>query len=262
MNGQEITRGLLEQVQPTISIIIPTINEEEGIALTLSELPLTALKDMGFSCEVIVVDGGSTDKTREKAEQFGAKVIHESRKGYGRAYMTGFSVSMGDVLVTLDGDHTYPASIVPTLVRTLVKEGLDFIATNRLAKLEPGAMNPIHRLGNWILSTAVCLLFSVRLKDSQSGMWVIRKDVLERIIPSSDGMAFSQEIKIRAFRSCRSVEIPVQYRRRVGNPKIRTVLDGLKNLLYLLQLRFSIKGGSLSHISIVARQGHEEEFHR
>lgn len=235
-----MTKGLIGKMQPTISIIIPTINEEEGIALTLSELPLTTLKDMGFASEIIVVDGMSMDRTRERAERFGAKVVVEPRLGYGRAYKTGFGASRGDILVTLDGDHSYPISIVPTLVKAMVKEGLDFVTTDRLTKLEPGTMNPIHRLGNWILSMTVRLLFSVRLKDSQSGMWVVRKRVLERIVASNDGMAFSQEIKIRAFRSGKSVEIPVQYRKRVGNPKIRTILDGFRNLLHLFRLRFSI----------------------
>jgi glycosyltransferase involved in cell wall biosynthesis len=235
-----ITREVLEQPQLSVSVIIPTINEEEGISPTLSELSLTALKELGCSCEIIVVDGGSTDRTRERAELFGARIIHEPRKGYGRAYKTGFNAGTGDILVAFDGDHTYPAFVVSELIETMIREDWDFITTNRLAKLDPGAMTPIHKLGNWILSTAVRLLFSVMLKDSQSGMWVIKKSALERIMPSSNGMAFSQEIKIRAFRSCKSVEIPVQYRRRKGNPKIRTVLDGFRNLLHLIRLRFSL----------------------
>jgi len=87
---------------------------------------------------------------------------------------------------------------------------------------------------------AVSLLFGVRLRDSQSGMWVIRRDVLDRILPESDGMAFSEEIKIRAFKCCKCAETPVKYGRRTGDPKIRTVLDGFKNLFYLSRLRFSV----------------------
>lgn len=222
-----------------LSVIIPTINEEDGIVSTLSELPLRALEGMGFVCEVIVVDGGSIDRTRERAEQLGARVVVEPRRGYGRAYKTGFRASEGDVLVALDGDHSYPSSAVPMFVKTLVKENLDFITANRLELMETKAMDPLHKLGNLILSGVVRLLFSVNLKDSQSGMWVIRKNVLERIMPASDGMAFSEEIKIRAFKSCKSAEIPIHFRRRVGNSKIKTVLDGVRNLFYLLQLGFA-----------------------
>jgi hypothetical protein len=76
-------------------------------------------------------------------------------------------------------------------------------------------------------------------------MWVIRRDALDRILPESDGMAFSEEIKIRAFKCCKCAEIPVKYRKRVGKSKITTAMDGIKNLLHLLQLRFFDFRGSL-----------------
>jgi hypothetical protein len=219
-------------------VIIPTINEEDGIVSTLSELPIKVLERMGFECELLVVDGCSSDRTRQRAEQLGAKVIVEPRRGYGRAYKTGFSASKGDILVALDGDHTYPASSIPTLVRTMIEKDLDFVTASRLDSMEAGAMSRMHRLGNWTLNMAVRLLFGVGLRDSQSGMWVIRRSVLDRILPESEEMAFSEEIKIRAFKFCKSAETPVKYERRIGDPKIRTVLDGFKNLFYLSRLRF------------------------
>jgi hypothetical protein len=220
-------------------VIIPTINEEDGIVSTLSELPLRGLEEMGFKCEVIVVDGGSTDRTREKAEQLGARVLLEPRRGYGRAYKTGFAAAEGDILVSSDGDFTYPVFLVPTLVETMVNNGVEFITTNRFDALESGAMSTLRRFGNHILTLLIRLLFSVELKDSQSGMWVIRRDALERILPDGDGMEFSEEIKIRALKSCKCMEIPIEYRRRVGNSKINTVFDGLKNFFHLSRLRFS-----------------------
>ncbi len=227
-------------VEPVVSVVIPTLNEADGIVCCLSELPLARLKERGFASEIVVVDGNSRDETVERAEKFGARVVVEKRLGYGSAYKTGFNVSRGEFLVALDGDHSYPALIVPKLIDIMVKKNLDFITTNRLAGLEQDAMDPIHRFGNWILSMTVRLLFSARLVDSQSGMWVIRKKALSRILPRSDGMAFSQEIKIRAFKSCKCLEVPIQYRKRIGKPKIVTALDGFRNLLHLLKLRFSI----------------------
>jgi len=222
-----------------LSVIIPTINEEDGIVSTLSELPLKTLEAMDFDCEVIVVDGGSTDGTRERARELGARVILEPRRGYGRAYKTGFDAAEGDIIVTFDGDFTYPVSLVPRLVEDMVKNGVEFITTNRFESLEPGAMSFLRKFGNHVLSLWVRLLFSVRLRDSQSGMWVIKKDALNRILPNSDEMAFSEEIKIRAFKSCKCAEIPIKYRRRVGDSKIRTVSDGLRNLFYLSRLKFN-----------------------
>lgn len=222
-----------------LSVIIPTVNEEEGIFSTLSELPLGILKRMGFVCEVIVVDGGSCDRTREKAEQLGARVIVEPRRGYGRAYKTGFRASRGDILAALDGDYSYPCYVIPMLLRAMINENIGFITTSRFELMEKEAMSWMHKSGNWILSTAARLLFGVGLRDSQSGMWVIRRDVLDRILPNSDGMAFSEEIKIRAFKCCKCAEIPIKYRRRVGDAKIKTVSDGLRNLFYLFQLRFA-----------------------
>jgi len=248
VEGEE--KKLLDRKLCQLSVIIPTINEEDGIVSTLSEFPFGALERMGFACEVIVVDGGSSDRTREKAEQLRARVIVEPRNGYGRAYKTGFNASKGDILVALDGDHSYPSSVVPTLLKIMIKEDLDFVTASRLELMETKAMSWMHRLGNWILSLMVCLLFRVRLRDSQSGMWVIRRDVLDRILPESDGMAFSEEIKIRAFKCCKCAEIPVKYRRRVGKSKISTALDGIGNILHLLQLRFI----SFRVFSIVAKE--------
>jgi glycosyltransferase involved in cell wall biosynthesis len=230
--------GSLGFVEPVVSVVIPTLNEADGIAHCLSELPLARLRESGFASEVVVVDGHSSDDTVVCAERCGARVVVENRLGYGLAYKTGFLVSRGEFLVALDGDYSYPASVVPWLISVMVRRNLDFITTNRLADLDPDAMGPVHRLGNWVLSMAARLLFSVRICDSQSGMWVIRKNALGKILPKSNGMAFSQEIKIRAFKTCKSLEIPIRYRRRIGRTKICPFLDGVRNLLYLLKLRF------------------------
>ncbi|MGA2263274.1 MAG: glycosyltransferase family 2 protein, partial [Acidobacteriota bacterium] len=84
-----------------ITVVIPCLNEEEGIAQVLSRMP-------AFVDEVIVVDNDSTDRTAEMARSFGAHVIHEKIRGYGRAYKTGLMRAQGDIIVTLDGDHSYP----------------------------------------------------------------------------------------------------------------------------------------------------------
>src|SRR5437867_13251114 len=102
-----------------VSVIIPTLNEEEGIKQTISAIPKEKLSDQGYDLQILVVDGCSTDLTRDVAESLGANVISEKRKGYGRAYKTGFREARGDIIVTLDGDGTYPAELVPDCIQQL-----------------------------------------------------------------------------------------------------------------------------------------------
>lgn len=221
-----------------VSVIIPTMNEEQSIGLVIEEVK-RALGPMLH--EVLVVDTASKDRTREIAIAKGALVVDEPRRGYGRAYKTGFEKATGDVIATLDADMTYPAEALPGLVEMLEREGLDFITTNRFARMEKGAMGAKHRLGNWILSVTARVLFRVPVKDSQSGMWVFRRDVLKDLVLESDGMAFSEEIKIEAFRKKRAAEVPIGYRPRVGEVKLNTWRDGLGNLTYLFRKRFSAR---------------------
>ncbi|MHC1627405.1 MAG: glycosyltransferase family 2 protein [Candidatus Nezhaarchaeales archaeon] len=215
-----------------ISIVIPTLNEAEGIRETISRIPMEKLKNAGFEVEIIVVDGGSRDGTDRIAKELGARVIYEPRRGYGRAYKTGFSAATGNIIVTLDGDASYPPEVIPQLVKLMLDNNLDFITTQRIP--EPGSMSLINRFGNYVLSLITRILFRINLKDSQSGMWVIRKDALKDIMPRSDGMEFSEEIKIKAYLCGKKVyEHPIQYRKRVGKPKLRRFRDGLRNLVYL-----------------------------
>jgi glycosyltransferase involved in cell wall biosynthesis len=219
-----------------VSVIIPTMNEEQSIGSVIDEVR-GALEGVR-SYEVVVVDTDSKDRTREIASERGAVVVQEPRRGYGRAYKTGFEHAKSEFLATLDADMTYPASDIPTLLDMLERQNLDFITTNRLARMEPGAMSAKHRLGNTILSMAARVLFRVKFKDSQSGMWVFRRALLGDMVLDSDGMALSEEIKIEAFRRGRAVEVPITYRPRVGEVKLNSWKDGLGNLGFLLKKRF------------------------
>lgn len=221
-----------------VSVVIPTLNEADGIGPTIDAIPRKDMAARGWQVEVLVVDGNSRDATRDIAEAKGAKVLVEERRGYGRAYKTGFNRATGDVIVTGDADGTYPFEMIPELVERLHDQGLDFITTNRFAELEEGAMSAKHKLGNWVLSATAQVLFGTGFKDSQSGMWVFKKDVLERLVVESDEMAFSEEIKVEAFRKAKAREVPIPYRPRLGDAKIETWRHGLDNWGYLFRMRF------------------------
>ena len=211
------------------------MNEERSIGLVLDEVKVA----MGSrDHEILVVDTNSKDRTREIAASKGAVVVDEPRRGYGRAYKTGFEKSSGEVIATLDADLTYPASDIPSLVDMLESRDLDFITTNRFARMQKGAMGAKHRFGNWVLSTTMRLLFGAKLRDSQSGMWVFRKSILPSLRLESEGMSMSEELKVEAFRKARAAEVPITYRPRIGEVKLSSWKDGLGNLRFLFRKRF------------------------
>jgi glycosyltransferase involved in cell wall biosynthesis len=222
-----------------VSVVIPTLNEGASIGLVLDQIP----KGVG---EVLVIDGNSKDNTQETARAKGARVIVEPRRGYGRAYKTGFREAKGEIIATLDGDLTYPAERIGELAALLEREGLEFITCDRLTTLRRESMSRMHRFGNFVLSFASRVLFGVPVKDSQSGMWIFRRSLLKRLTLTADGMAFSEELKIEAFRAAPggAREIPIDYRTRVGDPVLSSWKDGVANLRFLLAKRLGRAKGT------------------
>jgi glycosyltransferase involved in cell wall biosynthesis len=218
----------------SITVIIPCLNEEEGIALVLKDIP-------SFVDEVIVVDNNSTDLTPEVARSMGAKVIAEQVPGYGSSYKRGFSNATGDILITLDGDHSYPVNGISYLLEAFLHLEVDFLNASRFPVRDPRAMSPKHKFGNFVLSAAMSLLYFRWVADSQSGMWVFRRSILDQMVLRADGMAFSEEIKIEALRHrhIRFGEISIQYSSRSGETKLNAWRDGFYNLWFLLKKRFS-----------------------
>jgi dolichol-phosphate hexosyltransferase len=222
----------------TITVVIPCLNEEQGIEGVLKAMP-------GFVDEVVVVDNGSTDRTADVAAAYGAKVIREDMRGYGRAYKRGFGVATGDVIVTLDGDQSYPPDAISYLLEAFLHLEADFLNASRFPVRDRRAMSLKHKFGNLVLSITMSLLFFRWIRDSQSGMWVFRRSILERMKLESDGMAFSEEIKIEALLDpkTRFEELSILYSSRLGEIKLNPWRDGIHNLLFLLKKRFA-RGGS------------------
>jgi len=223
-----------------ISIIIPALNEENGIERAISAIPKDEIERMGYEVQILVVDNGSDDSTGELAARAGAEVIIEPERGYGKAYKAGFARAQGEIIATADADHTYPIEDIPRLLRILEEENLDFITTDRFTYMEDGAMSLSNRFGNAVLNLAVRVLFRLNLKDSQSGMWLFRRELLDRMVLRANSMAFSEEIKLEAcyFIKSRWKEVPIRYRARLGKSKLRKWRDGLGNLCYLIKKRF------------------------
>ena len=217
----------------SITVIIPCLNEEQGVEKVLRAMP-------EFVDEIIVVDNASTDRTSDVAAALGAKVIREEVRGYGRSYKRGFNNATGDVIITLDGDHSYPADALSYLIEALLHLDVDFLNASRFPVRNRRAMSFKHKIGNLVLSLAMSMLFFRWVRDSQSGMWVLRRAILKEMKLESDGMAFSEEIKIEALRHprIRFGEISIQYSSRLGEIKLNPWRDGFQNLAFLLKKRF------------------------
>lgn len=217
----------------TVSVVIPCYNEEDGIGVTLADMP-------DIVDEVIVVDNNCTDRTAEIATAMGAKVVCEPKPGYGAAYKAGFLAATGDIIVTMDGDGTYPRAFIPVLLDVLIDEELDFISCDRTGHKAEEANSRLRVLGNFILNLAMFALYFVWLKDSQSGMWVFRRSILPQLELTSDGMSFSEELKIEAFsrKNLKARELPIYYKARIGKSKLNLWRDGFANLFFLFKKRF------------------------
>jgi dolichol-phosphate hexosyltransferase len=238
------------------SFVVPTLNEESSIAGVLrafraaaDEANRTLFRDAPVDWEVVVVDGASTDRTRELAAAEGARVIVERRRGYGRAYKTGFREARGDVIATSDGDGTYPVETIPAAVRRLLDEGIDFLSGDRMTRVTRRSMTTEHRFGNGVLNLFLRIAYhryllqlpGGTLVDSQSGYWVFRREVLDRVHLTSDGMAFSEELKVETIvRGLRFVEAPIAYGERATPPKLQSGRDGIRNLWFLATKRLAV----------------------
>jgi glycosyltransferase involved in cell wall biosynthesis len=219
----------------SVSVIIPTWNEAAGIAYTLRTVP--SLVD-----EVVVVDALSKDGTADIARANGARVFSEVRRGYGRAFKTGFNASKGDILVSADGDGTYPLGVLPDLLDYMMQRDLMFTTCSRFPLNDPGSMRQRNVVGNRVMSAVASLLWMSRFDDVLSGMWAMRRDAWVQLDLISDSWNFSEEIKIRARETFgpRFDEFHIRYAERMGETKLAPWRVGVENLAWLGCMRLGI----------------------
>jgi dolichol-phosphate hexosyltransferase len=219
-----------------VALVIPCLNEEEGLGFVLSNKP-------DFFDLVMVVDNGSTDSTAKVANSFGAQVVVENKQGYGLAYKKGFSCLPADidVVVTMDGDGSYSFDNLSGMLDRVIS-GSDFVSGSRFPLVDSSAMSVLNIAGNRFLSFVMSFLVGRRINDSQSGMWVFKRTLLKNISLQSAGMSFSQEIKMEVIEHSYSfVEMRIPYLDRFGKTKLRKWKDGWANLRHLFIKKFLIK---------------------
>jgi len=229
----------MELSLPMLSVVIPALNEVTNVPRVMANIPRAELLAAGWDVEVVLVDNGSTDGTGELARSLGANVVLQPNRGYGNAYHAGFAAARGDVIATGDADCTYPFDALPQLLAVLELGDIDFLSTNRLSESNRNAMKPSHMVGNHMLTFASRILFrKAPFRDSQSGMWIFRREVWENLDVRSPGMPFSQEIKNEAFlKGFRCDELEIEYRPRGGVVKLNATQDGIRNACQLVAHR-------------------------
>jgi dolichol-phosphate mannosyltransferase len=217
-----------DEATETVAVVIPTLNEERSIGKVIDSVPVADLLKNGLKTAVYVIDGRSTDTTREIAVEKGATIILEERKGKGLAVQTAFKAITADYTIMVDGDDTYPIEMVMEIIRLLKK--YDVVIGSRLnGTIEPGAMSKLNVVGNTLLTLLARALFSINVTDVCTGLWGYRGDAIRRLELEAHGF----EIEADMFGECarkglRIAEIPIRYRARADQAKLSSLRDGLK----------------------------------
>jgi len=207
---------------PSVSVIIPALNEVRSIGHVIADLPTSLVS------EIIVVDGGSTDGTAELARQLGAHVIVELRRGYGRACLAGLRhAAAADIVAFLDADYSDRPRELQQLIDPIIAGRADLVIGSRLAgRLHPDALPWHSRFGNRLAASLMRALYQVSLTDL-GPFRAARADVLRAMPLREQTYGWPVEMIARAARSGhRVVEVPVSYYPRIGQSKITGTVRG------------------------------------
>jgi len=205
-----------------VSVIIPTRNEASAIGRVLADIPADLVT------EVLVVDSRSTDGTPEIAARMGARVIHESRRGYGRACLTGLAhADAPDIVVFLDGDYSDRPAELPLLLAPILEGRADITLGSRLGKQRIAGALPWHAVfGNWLAAGLIKLLYGVKISDL-GPFRAARADVIRELALEEATYGWAVEMILKgALQGFRIVEVPVSYYPRIGKSKISGTVRG------------------------------------
>ena len=224
-----------------LTIVIPALNEEEAIGDTLrrtleARSYITANSPVR-DVDVVVVSDGSSDRTEEIAKGFEdvTVLVFEKNRGYGAAIKCGFEHGRGDLVSFLDADGTCDPKIFADLCRALEERHADLVLGSRMG---PDSEMPLVRtIGNRIFAWILGALSKRIVKDTASGMRVIRRDALDSLYPLPDGLHFTPAMSARALLEDKLtlVEVPMPYSERVGRSKLSVVKDGIRFLTVILR---------------------------
>ncbi|OGQ05160.1 MAG: hypothetical protein A2W61_05620 [Deltaproteobacteria bacterium RIFCSPLOWO2_01_44_7] len=219
----------------TLSVVMPTLNEEKAIAVVVRDIQKYAA---AYNPEIIIVDS-STDKTPDIARSLGCKVITMPKCGPGKAIIEGLHTSKGEVVIVSDCDGTYPMDAIPEFIGWYQK-GYDFVNGSRLHKKQK-AMPWLNWLGNRTFALLVAIPFGIRTKDIASGMRLYSRKLINAAKWETN-YSFWIEIIVKTKKlGLRFKEIPIDYRPRIGEPTVNLFRSGRCFLLCIIKYLFNIK---------------------
>lgn len=227
--------GRESNASPVLSIVMPTLNEEEGIGECLDQIE-SAVAELGLPAEILVSDS-SRDGTPEIARDRGAIVVEPDQPGYGHAYRYAFERARGEYVAMGDADTTYNFEEIPRLLSHLEETGVDIVMGNRLeGEIKPDAMPPLHQyIGNPLLTKFLNFFYDTGVSDAHSGFRVFRRDILEGLHLESDGMEFASEMVIKAGANGLTIsEVPITYHEREGEATLDSFRDGWRHVRFML----------------------------
>lgn len=219
---------------PFVSVVMPCLNEEAAIGLCIEKIAKTFAEN-GVTGEIVVCDNGSTDRSVAIAESMGVRVVHQPERGYGNAYLKGFSEARGEYLVMADADDTYDFALIPLFLEKL-NEGYDFVTGSRYLGGGSANITWLHRyVGNPLLTLGLNTLFGTPYTDVYCGYRAFTRPAYDKIQPVSPGMEFNLELAINAHLSgLKYTEIPIVLAPRIGESKLNTFKDGWRSLRMML----------------------------
>lgn len=223
-----------------VTIILPCLNEEAAISGCLIEIK-KIIFNYKLNAEIIAVDNGSNDRTLDILQQSRKDlpeliIIEEKKRGYGFAYLAGLAKASGVYIFMADADGSYSFSEIPRFINKL-KEGYDLVVGNRFSgSMNKGSMSWSHKyLGNPILSFLVRLFFKVKIKDIHCGARAIKKSALNKVTLYTGGMEFASEMIIKIAKAkLKLTEMSIEYKKRIGESKLNTIIDGWRHLRFIL----------------------------
>ena len=233
--SQERLTETSDSQAPEVSVVIPCLNEESGIARVVEDAR-AGLEAAGIEGEIIVVDNASEDRSAELAREAGATVVYEPRRGYGSAYLAGLAAARGRFVLMTDADGTYPLDQIGAFVEKL-RGGADMVVGSRFkGTIHPGAMPwPNRYIGNPMLTGMLNTLFRTGVSDAHCGLRAVRRDALPTLKLSATGMEFASEMVIKAGKHrLRVEEIPVDYHPRIGESKLSRFSDAWRHVRFML----------------------------